>query len=95
MRLGSLQRLCAGDRRQFPWGAREILSEIQADYGKPIRFVFNTHYHADHTFGNGVFMTEGAAMSALGVRFRSREPKGKGTGQTRFLTEGNGRRFRA
>src|SRR2546430_1437850 len=46
----------------FPWGAREILSEIKRTTSKPIRFVFNTHYHAHHTFGNGVFMTDGAAI---------------------------------
>src|SRR3954471_8246728 len=43
----------------FPWGAREILPEIKKTTSKPIRFVFNTHYHSDHSFGNGVFMMEG------------------------------------
>ena len=46
----------------FPWGAREILLEIQRTTNKPIRFVFNTHYHADHGFGNGVFMAAGATI---------------------------------
>ena len=46
----------------FPWGAREILREIQRTTNKPIRFVFNTHYHADHGFGNGVFMDAGATI---------------------------------
>ena len=46
----------------FPWGAREILPEIKKTTTLPIRFVFNTHYHADHTFGNGIFMEAGATI---------------------------------
>jgi len=46
----------------FPWGAREILPEIKRTTNKPIRFVFNTHYHADHSFGNGIFMEAGATI---------------------------------
>ena len=46
----------------FPWGAREILPEIKRTTNLPIRFVFNTHYHADHTFGSGIFMEAGAAI---------------------------------
>jgi cyclase len=48
----------------FPWGAREILPEIKKTTNKPIRFLFNTHYHSDHSFGNGVFMAEGATIVA-------------------------------
>jgi len=46
----------------FPWGAREILPEIRKTTDKPIRFLFNTHYHADHSYGNGVFAEAGAAV---------------------------------
>jgi glyoxylase-like metal-dependent hydrolase (beta-lactamase superfamily II) len=46
----------------FPWGAREILPEIKKTTNLPIRFVFNTHYHADHAFGSGVFMEAGATI---------------------------------
>ena len=46
----------------FPWGAREILPEIKRTTNKPVRFVFNTHYHADHSFGNGIFMDAGATI---------------------------------
>ena len=48
----------------FPWGAREILPEIKKTTAKPIRFLFNSHYHSDHSFGNGVFMAEGATIVA-------------------------------
>jgi cyclase len=46
----------------FPWGAREILPEIKRTTNLPIRFVFNTHYHADHTFGNSLFIQAGATI---------------------------------
>jgi glyoxylase-like metal-dependent hydrolase (beta-lactamase superfamily II) len=46
----------------FPWGAREILPEIRKRTNLPVRFVCNTHYHADHSFGNSVFMEAGAVI---------------------------------
>ncbi len=46
----------------FPWGAREILPEIKNTTSKPIRFVFNTHYHGDHSTGNSLFVDTGATV---------------------------------
>lgn len=46
----------------YPWGAEEIIQEIRKTTTKPIRFVFNTHYHHDHTFGNSVFVDSGAVV---------------------------------
>jgi len=46
----------------YPWGAKDILQEIKRTTDKPVRFVFNTHYHHDHTFGNGVFVESGATV---------------------------------
>src|SRR5438067_307514 len=46
----------------FPWGAREILPRIKATTSKPIRFVFDTHYHGDHAFGNSIFTDAGASI---------------------------------
>lgn len=46
----------------FPWGAREILPEIRKTTSKPIRFVFNTHYHGDHAYGGSVFTSSGATV---------------------------------
>jgi glyoxylase-like metal-dependent hydrolase (beta-lactamase superfamily II) len=46
----------------FPWGAREILPEIKKTTNKPIRFLFDTHYHSDHSFGNVLFTEAGATI---------------------------------
>ncbi|MFL6447932.1 MAG: MBL fold metallo-hydrolase [Bryobacteraceae bacterium] len=46
----------------FPWGAKAILADLKATTSKPVRFVFDTHYHADHSYGNGVFAQEGATV---------------------------------
>ncbi len=46
----------------FPWGAREIVAEIRKTTSKPIRYVFDTHYHADHAYGNAVFEQAGATI---------------------------------
>jgi glyoxylase-like metal-dependent hydrolase (beta-lactamase superfamily II) len=46
----------------YPWGARAILSDLRKTTGKPIRFVFDTHYHGDHAFGNSEMIDAGATI---------------------------------
>lgn len=46
----------------FPWGAREILPEIKKTTDKPIKYVFNTHYHGDHSYGSSIFVDQGATL---------------------------------
>ena len=46
----------------YPWGATGIIREIRKTSGKPIRFLFDTHYHHDHSFGNSVFADSGATI---------------------------------
>jgi cyclase len=46
----------------FPWGAKAILQDLKQTTEKPIRFVVDTHYHADHSYGNGVFAEAGATI---------------------------------
>lgn len=46
----------------YPWGARAILADLRKTTNKPIRFVFDTHYHADHAFGNSLFVDAGATI---------------------------------
>lgn len=42
----------------------ELKKAIAAVTPKPVRFVFNTHWHGDHTGGNPVFGGEGAVIVA-------------------------------
>jgi cyclase len=44
--------------------ARALLAEIRKKTNLPIRFVINTHYHLDHTAGNGIFVEAGAVIVA-------------------------------
>ena len=46
----------------YPWGARAILEDIRKTTNKPIKFVFDTHYHGDHAHGNAVFVDAGATI---------------------------------
>jgi glyoxylase-like metal-dependent hydrolase (beta-lactamase superfamily II) len=49
----------------FPLGAEEALARIkETTGGKKIRYAIVTHYHADHSFGTGVFAMEGATIVA-------------------------------
>src|SRR5579871_656990 len=50
------------DTRQHPRAGQELIAEIRKVTNKPIRWVINSHFHGDHTFGN-------AAFKALGVTF--------------------------
>jgi cyclase len=45
-----------------PWGIRAALPEIRKTTSKPIRYVFDTHYHWDHTQGNSVMADEGITV---------------------------------
>ncbi len=48
----------------FPWASKDILREVRNTTSKPIRYVFDTHWHNDHTFGNCVFVDIGATIVA-------------------------------
>src|SRR5688572_17226412 len=48
----------------FPSGADEVIPKIKALTDKPIRFVFDTHHHGDHAYGNQVFANAGAVPVA-------------------------------
>jgi glyoxylase-like metal-dependent hydrolase (beta-lactamase superfamily II) len=46
----------------YPWGARAVLADLKRTTDKPIRYVFDTHYHGDHSFGNSVWVDAGATI---------------------------------
>ncbi|HEV3256319.1 MAG TPA: NAD(P)-dependent oxidoreductase [Gemmataceae bacterium] len=48
----------------FPDGAKDVIAAIKKTTDKPIRYVFDTHHHGDHSYGNAVFAKEGASVVA-------------------------------
>lgn len=48
----------------FPNQSEELIKEIRKTTDKPIRYVFDTHYHGDHADGNPVFKGIGATAVA-------------------------------
>lgn len=48
----------------FPGQASEVIQEIRKRTDKPIRYVFDTHYHGDHADGNMKYTQIGAAAVA-------------------------------
>ena len=41
-----------------------MMPEIAATTAKPVRFVFDTHHHGDHTYGNRLWAKGGATLIA-------------------------------
>lgn len=48
----------------FPEGAEEVIAAVKKTTNKPIRYVFDTHHHGDHAYGNAVFARAGASVIA-------------------------------
>ena len=44
----------------YPGRARELIAEVKQLSPKPVRYVFDTHAHGDHTYGNSVWTAAGA-----------------------------------
>ena len=49
----------------FPSGARLALADAKKVSSKPVKFVFDTHHHGDHTYGNAVWTGTGATTIAF------------------------------
>src|SRR3970282_1474681 len=43
------------DTLALPEETRELSAFIERDLRVPVRYIINTHYHADHTWGNSFF----------------------------------------
>jgi glyoxylase-like metal-dependent hydrolase (beta-lactamase superfamily II) len=48
----------------FPNQAEKLIKEIRKTTDKPIKYVFDTHWHGDHADGNPVFISDGASAIA-------------------------------
>ena len=48
----------------FPSGAEKCLEDIRKVTDKPVRFVFDTHHHGDHAYGNPTWVKYGAVPIA-------------------------------
>lgn len=62
----------------FPSGAEACLVDIKKTSSKPVKYVFDTHHHGDHAYGNPVWTKLGATTLAyVGVaeEMKRYEPK--------------------
>ena len=46
----------------FPKEAADVIAAIKKTTDKPIKYVFDTHHHGDHAYGNAVWAKEGAKI---------------------------------
>ena len=48
----------------YPSGARALMADIKTISSKPVKFVFDTHHHGDHAYGNPLWTQAGATTFA-------------------------------
>lgn len=48
----------------FPSGARATMADIKRISAKPVKYVFDTHHHGDHSYGNALWTGAGATTLA-------------------------------
>src|SRR5271168_2817876 len=62
----------------FPSGARLVLADAKKVSSKPVTYVFDTHHHGDHAYGNAVWTQLGAvplAYQGVADEMKRYEPK--------------------
>jgi glyoxylase-like metal-dependent hydrolase (beta-lactamase superfamily II) len=47
------------DTRQHPRAGQDLINRIRQVTDQPIKWVINSHFHGDHTFGNAAFQAAG------------------------------------
>src|SRR5512133_785285 len=50
----------------FPSGAKAAMADARRISKKPVKYVFDTHHHGDHLYGNPVWTAAGATTLACG-----------------------------
>ena len=61
----------------YPSGARAAMADAKKLSSKPIKYVFDTHHHGDHAYGNHVWTGIGAitlAHAGVAAEMKAREP---------------------
>jgi glyoxylase-like metal-dependent hydrolase (beta-lactamase superfamily II) len=48
----------------FPSGARATMADVKKISSKPVKYVFDTHHHGDHAYGNAVWTETGVTTLA-------------------------------
>src|SRR6201999_371974 len=48
----------------YPSGARGAMADARRLSSKPVKYVFDTHHHGDHLYGNSVWTDAGATTLA-------------------------------
>src|SRR6516164_2452769 len=52
----------------FPSGARAAMEDAKRVSSKPVKYVFDTHHHGDHSYGNAIWTRQGAiTLAYVGV----------------------------
>jgi glyoxylase-like metal-dependent hydrolase (beta-lactamase superfamily II) len=49
----------------YPSGARATMDDVHRISKKPVKYVFDTHHHGDHTYGNSLWTQAGATTLAF------------------------------
>lgn len=49
----------------FPSGAKALMADLAAISDKPVKYVFDTHHHGDHAYGNALWTAAGAKTLAF------------------------------
>jgi cyclase len=61
----------------YPSGARATMADLKRISNKPVKYVFDTHHHGDHIYGNMLWTQDGAttlAFQAVGQEMKRLEP---------------------
>src|SRR5437899_6322996 len=62
----------------FPSGAKAAMADAKKVSSKPVKYVFDTHHHGDHAYGNSVWTESGAttlAYKGVADEMKRYEPK--------------------
>jgi len=62
----------------FPSGARATMADVKKISSKPVKYVFDTHHHGDHAYGNSVWTETGVttlAYKGVAEEMKRYEPK--------------------